>query len=77
MTSGKSMWARWKRVAQKAAEIQGHVLFFLLYVVAMVPMGLLNPASRKALTGHASGVSPAWRTRESRSADLASSRRQY
>jgi len=77
MTSTTKLWARWMRVAHKAAEFQGHVLFFLLYVVAMVPMGLFNPASRKALRGHASGVTPAWRTRESRSTDLAASRRQY
>jgi len=77
MVSGKSMWARWKRVAQKAAEIQGHVLFFLLYFLALVPMGLLHPASRKALTGRVPGIAPGWRTREPDSTDLAASRRQY
>jgi hypothetical protein len=77
MASKKSMWARWMRVAQKAAEIQGHVLFFLLYVLAMVPMGFLQPGSRRTLAGRAPGVRPAWRTREPQSTHLAASRRQY
>jgi hypothetical protein len=70
------MWARWMQVARRAAEIQGHVLFFLLYVLALVPLGLFNPASRRALTGRAPGP-PHWRSREPAPTDLAASRRQY
>ena len=70
----KSAWARWMVVARRAAEIQAHVLFFLLYFLAMVPLGFLHPASRRALTGRTAGK-PAWRTRESQR-DLGSSRRQ-
>jgi len=61
------------RVAQKAAEVQAHVLFFLLYVLAIIPMGLLNRSSRRALRRAA----PQWRHREPPATDLASSRHQF
>jgi hypothetical protein len=64
------------QVAHKAAEVQAHVLFFLLYLLALVPLGFLNPAGRRALTGRPPG-GPGWRTRESNSSDLTASRRQY
>jgi hypothetical protein len=35
-------WARWKRLAHRAAEIQAHVLLFLLYGIVVTPMGLLR-----------------------------------
>jgi len=64
-------------VARRAAEIQAHVLFFLLYFLALVPLGILQPASRRALTRR-TAVKPTWRAREApHQADLASSRRQY
>jgi len=73
----KSAWARWKVVARRAAEIQAHALFFLLYFLALVPLGVLHPASRRALTRRA-GTKPEWRDRDARHPpDLATSRRQY
>jgi hypothetical protein len=71
------MWDRWMRLAHKAAEVQAHVLFFLLYVFALVPMGLLQPGKRRVLNSRGSRIVPSWRTRERQSTDLASSRRQY
>jgi hypothetical protein len=73
MTAKKSLWVRWKHLAQKAAEVQGHVLFFLLYVFAIIPMGLLNRSNRRALRG----VGPQWREREPHPTDLTASRHQY
>lgn len=35
-------WARWKRLAHRAAEIQAHVLLFLLYVLVVTPIGFLR-----------------------------------
>ena len=72
----KGAWARWMTVARRAAEIQAHVLFFLLYVLAIVPLGVLNPASRRTLTRKAA-TEPEWHARESHPIDLAASRRQY
>ena len=73
VTDRKGLWARWKRVAQKAAEVQAHVLFFLLYVLAIIPMGLLNRSSRRTLRG----AGAQWRQREPRPTDLTASRHQY
>jgi hypothetical protein len=72
----KSAWARWMTIARRAAEIQAHVLFFLLYVLAIVPLGILNPASRRTLT-RKPNTQPEWDARESHPVDLAASRRQY
>jgi hypothetical protein len=77
MTSKPNLWTRWKRVAQKAAEIQGHALFFLLYFLAIVPMGLVNPGSRKTLARRRPGARPEWHRREPHSTNLASSQRQF
>jgi hypothetical protein len=71
------MRTRWMRVAHKAAEIQGHVLFFLLYVLAVVPMGLMQPGSRRGLRGREANKAPSWRSREDCATDLEFSRRQY
>jgi hypothetical protein len=73
----KSAWARWMVVARRAAEIQAHVLFFLLYFLALVPLGLLQPVSRRALTRRTTGK-PTWHAREGpHPTELTSSRRQY
>src|SRR5262245_6639272 len=37
-----TLWARWKRLAHRAAEIQAHVLLVLLYVIVVIPMGLIR-----------------------------------
>jgi hypothetical protein len=72
----KSAWARWRTIARRAAEIQAQALFFLLYVLALVPLGLLHPASRRTLTRMA-GPGPEWNQRDVHPIDLAASRRQY
>lgn len=71
-----TVWARWMVIARRAAEIQAHVLFFLLYVLAVVPLGLLQPRSRHAFIGK-KGARPEWRSRESHAVDLPASRQQY
>ena len=73
-----SAWSRWKRFAQRAAEAQAHVLFFLLYFLAIVPMGLLRlGGANEELRQRAAGNVPRWRDRESSSAGLTSARRQF
>ena len=75
MSTPKRMWARWKAFAQRAAEVQANVLFFLLYYVAIVPMGLLRLGGPSALKRSAG--TPAWTTHEGTPSDLRSSRRQF
>ena len=75
MSTRKGMWARWKAFAQRAAEVQANVLFFLLYYIAIVPMGLLRLGGPSALKR--SGAPPAWTTHDRTPSDLRSSRRQF
>lgn len=75
MSTRKTMWARWKAFAQRAAEVQANVLFFLLYYVAIVPMGLLRLGGPSALK-RARGI-PAWTPHDQSRSDLQSSRRQF
>ena len=73
-----SVWDRWRRFAQRAAEAQAHVLFFLLYFLTVVPMGVLGLGGANVELRHRPpGDGPRWRDRESSSADLASARRQF
>jgi len=73
-----SAWVRWKRFAQRAAEAQAHILFFLLYFLAIVPMGLLRLGSANdELRQRPPSDAPRWRNRESSTSDLTSARRQF
>jgi hypothetical protein len=69
------LWAKWKVFAQRAAQVQAHVLFFLLYVLIVVPMGFLrrgaDPLGRRA------SRAPRWRERRDAVTDLATVRRQF
>ena len=76
MGRAASVWARWKRFAHRAAEVQAHVLFFLLYFLAIVPMGLV----RRALTvrrKNDDGGGPRWRPHDRSGTGLADARRQF
>jgi hypothetical protein len=78
MIQQMSAWGHWTRFAQRAAEAQAHVLFFLLYFLAIVPMGLLRLGSANdELKQRPQGDGPRWRNRESSPADLRSARRQF
>jgi hypothetical protein len=78
MIQRMSAWERWRRFAERAAEAQAHVLFFLLYFLAIVPMGLLRLGSANdELRQRPPGEGPRWRHRESSRADLTSARRQF
>jgi hypothetical protein len=50
-------WARWKRFAHRAAEIQSLVVLAILYWVVVLPIGLLRGRRRG---GH---VQPQWKVR--------------
>ena len=75
MAERKSLWSRWKSFAQKAAEVQANVLFFLLYYVAIVPMALMRLGGAGVL-GRAPGT-PSWRRHESTPSTVDSARRQF
>jgi hypothetical protein len=69
-----ALWTRWKRLAQRAAEAQGAVVFFVLYYVAFVPMAVIRPRRRRA---DARDSAPRWIARAPRRSDLDSVRRQF
>ena len=50
-------WARWKRFAHRAAEIQSLVVLTILYWAVVMPIGLLRGRRRD---GH---VQPHWKVR--------------
>ena len=67
--TAKSMWARWKRFAHRAAEIQSLVILTALYWVIVAPIGMLLRRRN-----HARG----WTMREAApDASLDAARRQY
>ena len=49
MPPAKELWRRWRRFAHRAAEVQSHVLLFVLYFVMVVPAAaLVRLAGRRA-----------------------------
>lgn len=64
---------RWKALARRAAQMQGQVIFFLLYFVAFVPLAFI----RRAATSASNHTPPRWMDRPPAADDLLSARRQY
>jgi hypothetical protein len=53
----RTLWARWKRFAHRAAEIQSIVVLTVLYWLVVVPIGMLR-GRRRGRT-----ATPAWNQR--------------
>lgn len=77
MNTTRRAWDRWKRFASAAARAQGNVLFFLLYFIAIVPMGLLRLGDSDELKRRRAGQPIAWRPHSQAPADLDVARRQF
>ncbi len=69
-----ALWARWKRVARRAAEWQGQALFFLLYFVMVMPIGFFR--FRVKARGRTAGAPPQWSQYDVASTDIEAARRQ-
>ena len=52
------IWARWKRLAHRAAEIQAFVVLAIVYWLIVAPVGLLMRLGRPA-----AATGAAWTTR--------------
>ena len=73
-----NLWSAWKRLAHRAADVQGQVLFFVLYFLVLAPMGVLQRSVAAAgRRGQPERRSPLWQPREDAPADLAAARRQF
>jgi len=73
----ESAWARWKRIAHRAAEFQASVLFLLLYFVGVVPMRLLGLGKSVEPKSETAGSTPRWSPRPATASDLPWARRQF
>jgi hypothetical protein len=71
-----SLWARWKGVAHRAAILQGQALFFIVYLIVIVPMGLVGIALSKLQRRTGDDV-PRWHDHDNGPVDLNASRRQF
>jgi hypothetical protein len=66
-----TLWTKWKRLAQRAAEIQSLVILSALYWIIVMPIGLLRRRRHD-------GARPQWKTREPPGAiGLDEARRQF
>ncbi len=68
----RETWARWRRFAHRAAQVQSYIVLGILYSVAILPMALvrmLTPGADRRREVH-------WREREPSAGNLASARRQ-
>jgi hypothetical protein len=75
-TAARTVWARWRALAHRAAEVQSHVLMWLLYWIAFVPIALIQRRTSDPLDLRRSDA-PVWREREPLDADLPRARRQF
>lgn len=74
--ASSTVWARWKRIAHRAAEFQANALFFVLYFIAIVPMRMLG-LGRDEHGAKSDDRHPRWVQREPASSDLTSVHRQF
>ncbi len=75
MKSPSALWARWKRIAHRAAEIQSHVVLAVLYVALVIPVGALRRRAAREFMSGAAEV--AWRPRPAVPETLEDARRQF
>jgi hypothetical protein len=73
----RRLWTGWKRVAEKVARLQTAILLTLLYILLVLPFGIMARLFADPL-----GIRPAsggswWRARPSPRADLDTARRQF
>lgn len=56
-TTPKKLWAKWKRLAHKAAEIQAFIVLTIVYWLIVAPIGAMLKIGRGAPEG------TGWKTR--------------
>jgi hypothetical protein len=75
MKSPSVLWARWKRLAHRAAEIQSHLVLAVLYVLLVIPVGLVRRRAAREFVSGAESVG--WRPRPAVPESLEDARRQF
>jgi hypothetical protein len=57
MTTKKTLWQRWKRLAHRAAEIQAFIVLTIVYWLIVAPIGAVMKIGRP------SAAATAWKTK--------------
>lgn len=73
----KRLWAGWKRVAEKIVRVQTLILLTLLYIILILPFGILASLFGDMLGIRRPAGSSFWRPRGTPPADLDAARRQF
>jgi hypothetical protein len=68
-----SAWRRWRRLAHRAAEVQSHVLLFVLYILVVIPVGGLTRLIGTRHVAQGGGWTPLERAPE----DLSAAHQQF
>jgi hypothetical protein len=72
VSPAKQLWRRWRRFAHRAAEVQSHILLFLLYFVMLVPV-----AAIARLFGSRPAAGARWTAVPAQPDDVGSARQQF
>jgi hypothetical protein len=75
MKKPSTLWARWKRVAHRAAEIQSHLVLAVLYVLLVIPIGFVRRRAAREFVRGSEIVG--WRPRQPLPETLEDARRQF
>jgi hypothetical protein len=73
----KSLWARWKRFAQKVGDFQARVLLTLIYFLILGPFGLVVSVLRDPLKVKRGSETATWVPREAERVSLENAMRQF
>lgn len=73
----KRLWAGWKRVAEKIAQVQTLILLTLLYLIVILPFGVVVSLFGDPLGLKRGRAESFWRPRETPPPLLDAARRQF
>ena len=77
MRALKQLWVGWKRVAEKIARVQTVILLTLLYVLLILPFGIVASLFGDPLRIKRAGSTSLWQPRGTPPANLDAARRQF
>jgi len=73
----KRLWPGWKREAEKIVRVQTLILLTLLYIILILPFGIVASLFGDLLGIRRAAGSSLWRPRGTPPADLDAARRQF
>jgi hypothetical protein len=73
----RTLWARWKRFAQKVGDFQARLILTVIYFLILGPFGLVVGFLRDPLRVKHAPQTSIWVPREPEHASLESAKRQF